>query len=165
MLWEHTRWKYLERRLGSDLQYLDLDMGCFTLDMVKRSCLAGTVPYLSSLGRKFSSHGKRAVRDNPNKKVTSKQYVDSAGNVRSTGGPDLKGTQAYAMGFGCQHALAYRESCHHFTVDKKPGHELNPDTDSDSEIGSTDESCFLDFKYGPSHFANHGAVSSSSSSQ
>ena len=69
------------------------------------------------------------------------------------------------MGVGCQHSLAYSESCPHHVRAKQLGHDLCVDPDSDSDIGDDDEDCFGDFKHGFGFFyADSLATASSSSS-
>ena len=165
ILFEHPRWKWLMRRYGHLIEWIDSDMGAYTMDCVKPSVWVGTVPYLGDIVRNLAPAGKRLVRRNPARKQTSITYLDSNGKKRCQGGNDLHGTQAYAMGFGCQHSLAYSESCHHHVRAKQPGHDLIVDPDSDSEIGDDDEECFGDFKHGFGFFyADTLATASSSSS-
>ena len=105
IVFEHPRWQYLERRLGHLLHYVECDMGVYTLDLVKKSVLVGTAPYLSNLGKAITPEGRRIVLENPKKKKTATKYIDKDGKPRSQGGPDLKGTENDSMSFGAAHAL------------------------------------------------------------
>eukprot|EP00973_Karenia_brevis_P091214 12406371-Karenia_brevis.AAC.1 len=85
IVWEHPRWKYLERRYGAEIDTIEHDMGVYTLDMVKSSVFKGTAPYLRDFGRQLSPLGKQVVLENPNKKKTSEKYLDSEGVQRVKG--------------------------------------------------------------------------------
>lgn len=151
-LFEHPRWLYMIKRYPC-IEVAEPDMGVYTLDVEKASVLAGTAPYLKSMGRRLTAFGKELVRSNPNRKVTTTSYIDSTGKRRCVGAADLKGTEAYAMGFGLHHAKLYEEMCQHHVTANLPGHPLvAPDPDSDSEIGDAGEECFADFKHGFEHF-------------
>ena len=68
IVFEHPRWQYLERRFGHLSHYVECDMGIYTLDLVKKSVLVGTAPYLSNLGKVLTPAGRRTVFENPKKK-------------------------------------------------------------------------------------------------
>ena len=147
IVWGHARWQYLEKRFGHLIYFVEHDMGIYTLDVVKKSVLVGTAPYLQTFGKVLTPHGRQVVLNNPSKKQTAFIYIDAAGKQRICGGPDLKQTEHYSMAFGCRHAVTYKESCAEYAETPTPGLPLDP-CDSDSEIGSCDEECFADFKTG-----------------
>ena len=124
----------------------------------------GTAPYLPELGKVLTPAGRQAVLDNPNKKATAKLYVDSEGNTRTQGGPDLKGTEEYSIMFGARHALLYKSTLGSAAENQVPGMSLQ-DCDSDSEIGDGPESCFEDFKLGfdTFHYSTLPSTTSASS--
>ena len=105
-----------------------------------------------------------AVLANPNKKATAKRYEDGDGNIRTQGGPDLKGTEHYSMLFGARHALLFRRTLGSAVENQVPGMSLQ-DCDSDSEIGDEPESCFEDFKLGfdTFHYSTLPSTTSASS--
>ena len=142
IVWQHPRWRYLEKKYGHLLYYVETDMGIYMLELVKKTVLVGTAPYLPSLGNVLSPAGRQAVLANPNKKATAKRYVDTEGNVRTQGGPDLKGTEHYSMMFGARHALLYKSHLGSAAETQVPGMSLQ-ECDSDSEIGDEPESLSL----------------------
>jgi hypothetical protein len=160
-VWSHPRWLYLTRKYGDQIKWVETDMGIFTLDLVKKTIIVGTAPYIHKLGKILSPEARKFVIDNPEKKHTSTPYIDSSGKPRTNGGPDLKGTEEYPMGFGARHALLYQEACGHFATEPKPGMPLEA-CDSDSEIGEEDEACLRDFRDGFHTFEYNTGSSSSS---
>ena len=163
IVWAHPRWIYFEKLYGSLLYYVETDMGIYKLDKVKKTILVGTAEYLHELGQVLSPAGRRIVLENPNKKSTHWNYVDREGRTRTSGGPDLKGTEHYSMLFGARHSLLYKQHLGSAAENQVPGIALR-DTDSDSEIGDEPESCFEDFKLGFDAFHYDLAHSSTSSS-
>ena len=163
IVWQHPRWQYLEKRYGHLLHYVETDMGIYSLDLVKKSILVGTASYLPELGSRLTPAGRQAVLDNPHKKATAKHYVDSEGNTRTQGGPDLKGTEEYSIMFGARHALLYKSTWGSAPENQVPGMSLQ-DCDSDSEIGDEPESCFEDFKLGFDTFQYSTSPSTTSAS-
>ena len=164
IVWQHPRWQYLEKKYGHLLHYVETDMGIYTLELMKKTVLVGTAPYLPELGKVLTPAGRQAVLDNPNKKATAKLYVDSEGNTRTQGGPDLKGTEEYSIMFGARHALLYKSTLGSAAENQVPGMSLQ-DCDSDSEIGDEPESCFEDFKLGfdTFHYSTLPSTTSASS--
>ncbi len=73
------------------------------------------------------------------------------GQRRSTGGPDLRGTQAYPVGFGAMLALEYHTLLLRFTEEGFPVAATADGTDCEEEPLSDDDSdadCFEDLKQG-----------------
>ena len=135
-------------------------MGIYTLDLCKKTVLVGTADYLPSLGAILTPAARRFIIDNPDKKHTATNYVDSSGRQRCSGGPDLKSTEAYAMAFGTRHALAYQKAFNHHVENPVVGYALEA-CDSDSEIGDIEEECLKDFKDGFDAFQVESGASSS----
>ena len=137
VLFMHPRWKWLVRHYGHLMKTVKLDMGVFNLRFIKDTVLVGTAPYLENMGRRLSRDDRLAVRDNGHRVATTTDFTDSTGRKRTNGNHEqLKPTQAYDMGFGCQHALEYQAwmAAHPSSDD---GLLATPD-DQDSEIGGDD---------------------------
>jgi hypothetical protein len=87
-----------------------LQMGAFGLPAQKDTILVGTAPYLRSLERRMAEaerHNLECMQAAAKAAATALKYIDRNGDWRVQGGPGLKATQAYPIGFGAAHALAY----------------------------------------------------------
>jgi hypothetical protein len=81
-------------------------MGAYGLLAIKGTILIGTAPYLDALARKMTQSEINNV--SACSMQTTVTYIDKAGKKRCHGGKDLKKTQAYPLGFGAAHALAFQ---------------------------------------------------------
>jgi len=84
------------------------EMGAFGMMAEKDMNLIGTAPYLPMLERRLTTEQRKELRSNSKRKQTSVVTVRADGTKNVQGGRDLKSTQAYPIGFGCAHALAFK---------------------------------------------------------
>ncbi len=90
-----------------DVQTVTLDMGAFGLLAEKQTLLFGNAPYLPTLARRMSRMDKVHLNLRTDRMLTANRWVDEQGRARCQGAGDLKATQAYPLGFGAAHALAF----------------------------------------------------------
>ena len=117
LLWEHPRIKHLLNKFG--FEEVRLELGAFGASFSKRLKLMVTVPW----GEELKAH-RMTADDRHKMRETSRDeglqvcvnYTDSKGTKRTSGGPDLKGTEAYPFGFG-----AVIGKLHRAHVDKVAG--------------------------------------------
>jgi hypothetical protein len=104
-MWEYPKFaKFLKKH--PEIKQIKLQMGAYGLLAQKDTILMGTAPYLGALGRKMvQSEIQHVAAEAMETTVT---YIDEGGTKRCHGGKDLKQTQAYPLGFGAAHALAYK---------------------------------------------------------
>ncbi len=91
-----------------DVRMVKTMMGAHGLLTMKDAILWGTPSYLGSLRVRMKRMDKVYLRLRPDKTVTTRRWVTEAGEVKCQGAPGLKGTQAYTLGFGAAHALAFQ---------------------------------------------------------
>lgn len=85
------------------------EMGAFGMKAEKDMILLGTAPYLPKLVRRLTFDQRQELRTNKKgKKETAIYSIRPDGTKGVQGGRDLKSTQAYPIGFGCAHALAFQ---------------------------------------------------------
>ena len=96
------------------------EMGAFGMRAEKDMILIGTAPYLPMLERRLTSEQRKDLRNDAQKKQTTKVAVRADGTKNVQGGRDLKSTQAYPIGFGCAHALSFAEHDTAATADDVP---------------------------------------------
>ena len=96
---------FLERHPASSIF---TEMGAFGMMAEKDMVLVGTAPYLPMLTRRLSSDQRKELRQNSERKQTTKVSVRADGRKNVQGGRDLKSTQAYPIGFGCAHARCFK---------------------------------------------------------
>ena len=92
-----------------DVKLTKLHMGAYGAASEKETWLMGNAPYVGDFARMLSPGERSLVRSSHAKAQTALRYVDSQGHKRVQGGPDLKGTQSYPLGFGAAHGHAYLE--------------------------------------------------------
>ena len=134
----------LRRKMGQ-IDWTYVEMGCWTLEMPKNSLLVGWGPHLAQVGRRMSRRERYMMRNNGHQKDTAIRWTD--GDKKKTrGGPDLKASQSYPVGFGAHHALCYSAAVPLSDPSEHPHQLPDPsdhDTDSDSSI-EEDDPCLAD---------------------
>ena len=108
-----------------ELRRIKTHMGAFGLLTEKDTILWGTPSYLGSLSRRLTKEARVYLRLRPDKVQTTTRWVTPDGHARCQGGPELKGTQAYPLGFGACHGLAF----HEWTQEGAPEPLAPPPTD------------------------------------
>ena len=63
----------MEKRFGEHIVYVEHDMGAYTLDIVKKSVVVGTAPYIKDLGTVLTPEGRRLVLNNPHQEGNGRQ--------------------------------------------------------------------------------------------
>eukprot|EP00959_Pyramimonas_sp_CCMP1952_P354752 7430953-Pyramimonas_sp.AAC.1 len=79
-------------------------MKSYGADSPKGSALWGNAPYLEKLSTRLP---KSEIRSDPSLDIT-RYYMDSRGDMKTTGGSGLKPTQAYPPELGLEVALLHR---------------------------------------------------------
>ena len=106
ILWHYPAMQACLARHGCQPQCMD--MGAYGGSSVKPTTLMGTVPYLRVLSARCSPALRRRLEIEGVQTTT--RWMDSEGQRRCQGTPELRGTQAYPEGFGAAHALAFQAS-------------------------------------------------------
>jgi hypothetical protein len=104
-MWEYPNFvDFLNKH--PEINRVKLQMGAYGLLAQKDTMLLGTAPYLEALHRRMVQSEIQHVANEAMQTTVS--YIDGGGAKRCHGGKDLKQTQAYPLGFGAAHALAYQ---------------------------------------------------------
>ncbi len=98
------------RERAPDCSSCKLNMGAYGLLAEKLTILFGNAPYLPVLSQRVSHSDRLGIQLRSDRLETSHRYTDSEGRARCQGGKHLKATQAYPLGFGAAHALAFKFS-------------------------------------------------------
>ncbi len=112
------RWRPMRRFQDAcpDVRSIRCEMGCFGLLAEKETILWGTAPWLSQLALRLSPEDRGHLRMRPDRIETSHRWTDAEGRARCQGTKELHGTQAYTLGFGAAHALAYQDFCRKVSI-------------------------------------------------
>ena len=142
----------LRRKMGQ-IEWVCVEMGCWTLEMAKPLFLVGWGPHLADCGRRMSTEERHMMKHYGHKKDTAFHWTEG-GKKRSRGGPDLKSSQSYPIGFGCHHALHFSAVVPLTDPSEHPHQLLDlSDTESDSSIEEEDP-CLADIIFNkPSFFS------------
>ena len=111
LLWEHPRMKKLLLRYG--LRDVRLELGAYGALTPKPLILKTNVPWGEELRKTLTPEDRCKLKDLCERADVQvcKRRKDENGKVRTSGGRDLKATQAYPLGFGATIGKCHRRFC------------------------------------------------------